>query len=115
MIDSSLDDSAMRSFGLRLGAVARVDAVSRPPLAPPVDPARWTDPRWGAFPRPEPAAIAIADIAQFRALVYGSDPWREPAASALATSAIPPALDAPVTPADRIVGTLQHLRGVHGL
>lgn len=95
-----------------------------------VDPARVTDPRWLDIPRPDPAAIPRADIASFRAIVYppdaerGAGAWGAPPAtvdrgveSVRNEGAAPPdgSLQGPLPPADRIVDTLRHLRGVHGL
>ena len=135
----ALDEALVRLAAARSGAVARVAPVSQTEGARPVDPARGTDPRWLEIPRPDPATIPVADIVRFQALVHAPEAegiqsvW---VADALARAAggqaggagaggIAPAAaaefpphahsDAPMPPADRIVGTLHHLRGLHGL
>ena len=108
-------DSNLRRFFGRLGAVARIGSVSRSEQAPAIDPARGTDPRWVEFPRPDPATIPIADITQFRGIVYGADAWHAPATSVAGEVQPPTASTESFTPADRIVGTLRHLRGMYGL
>lgn len=114
LLDASGNSFVRRFFG-RMGAVARIGALSRTELPPSVDPARGTDPRWIEWPRPDPASIPIADVTQFRELVYGAHPWHAAGASPIGENS--PAADSGqgFTPADRIVGTLKHLRGMYGL
>lgn len=126
MILRAFDNALVRLAAARSGAVSGVAAVSRADAPRSVDPARLTDPRWLEIPRPDPAAIPLADIASFRAIVYPPD--AEPGAGAW--GARQPTddrgvedlrhdggaqLHRPLPPADRIVDTLRHLRGVHGL
>jgi len=126
----ALDDALVRLAAARSGAVAGVSAVSRSDAVRTVDPARVTDPRWLEIPRPDPAAIPLADIASFRAIVYppdterGAGAWGAPTATAdrgvesvrnEGAAPLDGSPQGPLPPADRIVDTLRHLRGVHGL
>lgn len=128
----ALDNALLRLAGARSGAVSRVTAVSRTDASRSVDPARVTDPRWLEIPRPDPAAIPLADIARFEALVHGAGgvvgagdasggghPHPINAATdrdlAVTRFAEPEHIEGPLPPADRIVITLRHLRRVHGL
>lgn len=128
----ALDAALVRLAAARSGAVSGVRAVSRADAVRTVDPARGTDPRWLEIPRPDPAAIPPADIARFQALVHGPDPvfgtaspsaahapraWAGEGAAGPAPAApeSPESPEGPLPPAERIVITLRHLRGVNGL
>jgi hypothetical protein len=115
MIDQAPGERLLRHASAHLGVVARVDAVTRPAQSPAVDPARGTDPRWLELPRPDPESIPIADITQFQGLVYGAEQRVALGASAAGGVGVGPVAHNPLTPADRIVDTLRHLRGLHGL
>ena len=94
-----------------------------------VDPARVTDPRCLDIPCPDPAAIPLADIANFRTIVYPPDVERGAGAWGAPTATVDRGVESvrneglrhlmgrcrgpPL--ADRIVDTLLHLSGVHGL
>jgi hypothetical protein len=80
-----------------------------------LDPARVTDPRWLEIARPDPATIPIPDITLFQSQVYGPDVRLPQLASAGADVSPLPTGEGHLTPAERIVGTLQHLRGLRGL
>jgi hypothetical protein len=125
----ALDASLVRLAAARSGAVSRVRAVSRLDAVRSVDPARVTDPRWLEILRPDPAACPPADIARFQALVRGPDAvfgtvsssagdarglWHDGDAAGPALAATQ-ALEGPLQPAERIVITLRHLKGLHGL
>jgi hypothetical protein len=111
----------------RVGALSRVDGVSRSQRAQPLDPARATDPRPldllaprdADWPRPDPARIAAADIARFEALLQGAVGRRAAASNDLSTA--PAATEraglplAGAPPADRIAYTLRQLHRVPGL
>lgn len=133
--DASHATALLRLAATRGGAVARVGAVGQTDRSRSVDPARVTDPRWAQWPRPDPAHIAIGDVTQFKALVYGL-PGQQPSArwaadspagvqggaaqatvppGAASVDASPAALMVHEAPADRIAKTLQHLRVLRGL
>lgn len=114
----------------RIGALSRVDSVSRSQRAQPTDSARVTDPRPldllvprdADWPRPDPARIAAADIARFEALLQGAVGRRAAASNDLpATSGLLAASEraslplAGAPPADRIAYTLRQLHRVPGL
>lgn len=124
---SALDDALIRLASARTGAVSRVSAVTRTQTTQPIDPARGTDLRWLEMLRPDPGTIPAADILRFQALVGMADardartsgdarPFSEERLVSEGLGRLDDqAMPAQAAPADRIVATLRHLRGVHGL
>jgi hypothetical protein len=115
MVDSLRGEAVLHRPQGQWGAISRVAAVSSAQRAQPLDPARVTDPRWLEIARPDPSTIPIADIGLFRRHVYGPDaPYPQGVSASADIVSLPPS-ERPLTPADRIVGTLHHMRGLRGL